>query len=103
MPEILAIELPRGATSIGPDDPALRQLLLAARSSMRKVTWDLNRRVGVGPVRVVFSAWNGTPGGGQPAATRVARLIVLPNGMTPVGVAGDENSTGGNNRDASGP
>ena len=97
LPEILAVELPRGATSIGPEEPPLRQLLAAARSDARKVTWDLKRRIGVGPVRVTFSAWDGAPGSGQPAATRAVRLFVLPNGTTPVGVAGDENSTGGNN------
>ena len=58
----------------------------------------------MGPVKVTFTALDVS---GRPAATRTVRIFVLPNGMTPVGVSGDENATTGNNaahvaRDASG-
>ena len=48
-------------------------------------------------MRVTFRAWDGAAGVGTPAATRTVRLFVLPAGMTPVGVSGDENATAGNN------
>jgi len=107
LPEMLAVELPKGMTQIGPADAPLRELLASVRSGDRKVTVDLNRKVGAGPVRVTWSAWEGPPGSGKPAATRTARLFIMPNGFTPVGVSGDENATGGNNaariaRDATG-
>ena len=107
LPDVLAVELPRGAAAIGPNDLLLRRLLADASSGARTVTWDLTRKLGVGPVQVTFSAWDGAPGSGKPAATRLARLWVLPFGMAPVGISGDENATGGNNavhivRDAGG-
>ena len=107
LPEVLAVELPKGMAQIGPADAPLRGLLASARSGDRKVIFDLNHKVGPGPVRVTWSAWDGAPGSGKPAATRTARLFILPNGFTPVGVSGDENATGGNNaariaRDATG-
>jgi hypothetical protein len=97
LPEIMAVELPRGVAEIGPTAPPLHELLAAARSGTRLVTSDLQRKVGPGPVRVTWTAWDGPVGIGKPAATRVARVFVLPAGMTPVGVSGDENATGGNN------
>lgn len=97
LPEMLAVELPKGVTQIGPADAPLRQLLASARSGERKVTFDLNRKVGAGPLRVTWSAWEGAPGNGRPAAARTERLFILPNGFTPVGVSADENATGGNN------
>ena len=107
LPEMLAIELPRGVNRIGAEESPLRELLAAARSGTRKVTNDVQGKLGVGPVRVTFSAWDGAPGSGRPVATRTARLFILPHGMTPVAVSGDENATGANNavhiaRDASG-
>jgi hypothetical protein len=107
LPDVLAVELPKGVLQIGPADAPLRALLTSARSGTRKVTADLNHKVGAGPVRVTWSAWDDAPGSGKPAATKTARLFILPNGFTPVGVSGDENATGGNNaariaRDATG-
>ncbi|HET7084480.1 MAG TPA: hypothetical protein VFI23_06905 [Rhizomicrobium sp.] len=107
LPQLLAVEMPKGMAQIGPTDTPLRELLASGHSGERKVTADLNHKVGVGPVRVTWSAWDGAPGSGTPAATRTARLFILPHGMTPVGVSGSENATGGNNavhiaRDASG-
>lgn len=97
LPDVLAIELPKGVTQIGPTETPLHELLTAARSGTLAVTSDLHGKVGVGPVRVTWSAWDGAPKQGKPAAIRTARVIVLPFGMTPVGVSGDENATGGNN------
>ncbi|HVP84478.1 MAG TPA: hypothetical protein VMS78_07145 [Rhizomicrobium sp.] len=107
LPEMLAVELPRGANTIGPDDSALHVLLAAARSADRTVIWDLKRKLGPGAAKVTWTAWDGMPGTGTPAATRSAYIMVLPNGMTPVGVTGDENATTGNSavhiaRDAAG-
>lgn len=107
LPEIMAVELPPGVSQIGPAEAPLRDLLFAARSGSRMVTNDLQHKVGVGPLRVTWTAWDGPPNASKPAATRTARVIVLPNGLTPVGVSGDQNATGGNNsvhiaRDAAG-
>jgi hypothetical protein len=96
LPDILAVEMPKGLTRIGPGDPPLRELLASAHSGTRQVTADLRAPVGVGPARISWTAWEGTPGSSKPAATRAARVFVLPFGMTPVGVSGDENATGGN-------
>ena len=97
LPDILSVEMPKGVSQIGPSDSPLRELLAAAHSTAGTVTTDLQGKIGIGPVRVTFSAWKGSPGSGKPAATRVARLFILPAGMTPVGVSADENATGGNN------
>jgi hypothetical protein len=97
LPDILAVELPRGRTDISPTESPLRELLAAGRSGTRTVSTDLQRKVGAGPVRVSWNAWDGAPGAGKPRASRTARIFILPNGMTPVGVSGDENATGGNN------
>ena len=107
LPDVLAVEMPKGVTNIGPNDAPLRELLASAHSGARLVTSDLQTKVGMGPVRVTFNAWDGAAGVGKPAATRIVRLFVLPAGMTPVGVSGDENATTGNNtahivRDAAG-
>jgi hypothetical protein len=107
LPDMLAVEMPKGVTQIGPTDSPLRELLDSAHSDARRVTADMRTKVGVGPVRITWTAWDGTPGNSKPNATRTARVFVLPNGMTPVGVSGDENATGGNNaariaRDAGG-
>lgn len=106
LPDVLAVEMPKGMAQIGPADLPLRELLMAARDGSKKISWDLNYKVGTGPVRVTWSAWDGAVGAGKPA-TRTARLFVLPFGFTPVGVSGDENATAGNNavhivRDTSG-
>lgn len=97
LPDVLAIELPRGVGAVGPNDSPLRELLNQAHFGSLAVATDLKRKVGVGPVRVTWMAWQGAPGAGKPLATRVGKIIVLPFGMTPVGVSGDENATGGNN------
>lgn len=97
LPEILAIEMPRGMREIGPNDAPLRELLAKARCGTHPVTSDLEHKVGPGPVRVTWRAWQRTSGVGIPIATRVEKIIVLPAGTTPVGVSGDENATGGNN------
>lgn len=107
LPDILAVEMPKGMSQIGPADAALRAVLTAAHDGAKKISWDLNRKIGIGPMRVTWSAWDGAVGVGKPAATRTARLFILPFGMTPVGVSGDENATAGNNavhiaRDVSG-
>jgi hypothetical protein len=97
LPEIVAIELPRGLNEVGPSDPVVQALLRSARSGTRTVTSDLQGKIGVGSVRVTWSAWDQAPGVGKPAATRTETMFVLPSGVTPVGVSGDENATGGNN------
>ena len=97
LPDILAIELPRGVNEIGPGESPLRELLAAARSGTRTVTSDLQRKIGPGPVKVTWTAWDGAAGVGKPAASRTSRLFVLPAGMTPAGMSGDENATGANN------
>jgi hypothetical protein len=97
LPEIMAVELPAGVGQIGPAESPLRELLSAARSGTRSVTSDLQRKIGAGPVRVTWTAWDGPPNLGKPVATRTARIIILPAGMTPVGVSGSENATAGNN------
>jgi len=97
LPDVLAIELPRDVKVVGPNDSPLRELLNQARFGSFVVTTDLRRKVGVGPVRVTWTAWQGAPGAGKPLATRVGKIIVLPFGITPAGVSGDENATGGNN------
>jgi hypothetical protein len=97
LPDILAVELPRGVSGIGPNDSPLRELLASAHCGTQTVSSDLQRKVGPGPVRVTWTAWEGAAGVGKPVATRTARVFVLPAGMTPVGVSGDENATGGNN------
>lgn len=94
LPDILAVEMPKGAARIGPGDAPLRELLASAHSGTRQVTADLRTPVGVGPVRISWTAWEGAPGSSKPTATRTARVFVLPYGMTPVGVSGDENATG---------
>ena len=107
LPDVLAVELPKGASQIGPADSPLRELLNSAHDGSKKITFDLAHKVGVGPFRVTWNAWDGPAGSGKPAATRTERLFVFPFGMTPAGVYGGENGTGGNNavhiaRDATG-
>ena len=97
LPDVLAIELPRGVSKLGPNDSPLRELLSQAHFGSLAVTTDLKRNVGVGPVLVTWTAWQGAPGVGKPVAARAGTVIVLPFGMTPVGMSGDENATGGNN------
>jgi hypothetical protein len=97
LPDVLAIELPKGANQIGPGDAPLRDLLNSAHDGSKKISFDLQRKVGVGPFKVTWSAWNGAVGEGKPAATRAERVFVFPFGMTPVGAYGGENGTGGNN------
>jgi hypothetical protein len=93
----LAIELPVGVTELAPDSPPLRTLLDQTKSGERAVTNDLHRSVGAGAVGVTWTAWSGAPGTSHPVATASDVLFVLPSGVTPVGVTGDENATGGNN------
>jgi hypothetical protein len=107
LPDVLAVELPKGLSQIGPAESPLRELLNSAHDGSKKISFDLQRKVGIGPIRVTWSAWNGPVGNGKPAATRTERLFIFPFGMTPVGVYGGENGTGGNNavhiaRDATG-
>lgn len=107
LPDVLAVEMPKGMAQIGPADSPLRELLMSAHDGTKEISWDLRRKVGTGPLRVTWSAWDGAVGNGKSAATRTARIFVLPAGMTPVGVSGDENATAGNNavhiaRDATG-
>jgi hypothetical protein len=97
LPEPLAIELPAGVTELAPDAPPLRNLLAAATSDARVVTYVLDRPAVVGPVRVTWTAWDGAPAVSNPVATATAVLFVLPTGISPVGLSGDENATGGNN------
>lgn len=97
LPEMLAIELPAGVNQVGPGESPLRELLAAAHSGSSPVTSDLQRKVGTGPVRVTWTAWDGAPKLGKVLARRTARVIVLPAGMTPVGLSADENATSGNN------
>ena len=97
LPEMLAVELPAGVTQVGPADSPLRELLAAAHSGSSTVTSDLQHKVGPGPVRVTWTAWDGPPKLGKVLARRTARVIVLPAGMTPVGLSADENATSGNN------
>ncbi len=94
LPDLLAVELPRGVPDLGPNDPPLRDLLASARSDDRKVTADLAGRAGPGPVKVTWTAWDTA---GQPVASRSGVIFVLPTGFTPVGTASDENATAGNN------
>ena len=97
LPEILTVELPPGVAQVGPGDSPLRELLSAAHSGSSRVTSDLQRKVGPGPVRVTWTAWDGPPKLGRLVATRTARIIILPAGMSPAGTSGDENATAGNN------
>ena len=94
LPDLLAVELPRGAADIGPQDPPLRALLESGKSGALKVSADLSRRVGAGPVSVTWSAMDAA---GKTVASRTAAVFVLPFGMTPIGTSGDENATAGNN------
>jgi hypothetical protein len=94
LPDVLAVELPLGAHDLRPNDPPLRDLLNSARSGTLKVTADLANPVSAGAVKVTWTAWDAA---GKPAATRSAVICVLPTGMTPVGMSGDENATAGNN------
>ena len=85
----------------------MRDLLGRASSDGRRITNDLSRPVGVGPVTITWTAWNRDTGGDKVAATRTATLFVFPNGMTPIGHSFSENATAGNNaariaRDAAG-
>ncbi len=96
LPDILAVELPSGVSQIGPADSPLRELLSAAHSGSSTVTSDLQGKVGPGPIRVKWTAWDGPPRLGKVLAQRTARVIILPNGMAPAGVSGDENATAGN-------
>lgn len=97
LPDLLAVELPKGVTQIGPTDSPLRELLNSAHDASKKISFDLKSKVGVGPLRVTWSAWDGSVGIGKPAATRTERVFVFPFGMTPVGVYGGSNGTAGNN------
>lgn len=97
LPDVIAVELPKGVSQIGPGDSPLRELLNSAHDGTKKISFDLQHKVGVGPVKVTWSAWTGAIGTGKPAATRTERIFIFPFGMTPVGVSGDENATAGNN------
>lgn len=97
LPDLMAVELPAGVTELAPTDPPLREVLTSATSGQRRITTDLGRNLEAGAARVTWSAWNGEPGTGTPAATRTATVFVLPNGMTQAGVSGDENATARNN------
>jgi hypothetical protein len=78
----------------------------APTSGQRRVTNDQTLPVRVGAVRITFTAWQGEPGKSAPAGIKTAVLHVLPTGITPVGISGDENATTNNSakiaRDASG-
>src|ERR1022692_2463283 len=41
LPDVLAVEMPKGVTQIGPGDSPLRELLTSAHSATRTVTSDL--------------------------------------------------------------
>ncbi len=103
LPALLAMELSAGQHEIAPTDAALHDLLASAHSGDLRVTADLDHPIVQGAARVTWTAWRDE----KPVATRAATIFVLPHGMTPVGVSGDENATGGNNsvkiaRDADG-
>jgi hypothetical protein len=97
LPEPLAIELPEGAKEIAPTEAPLRELLAAAKYGQRTVTNDLSHAVGLGPTRITWMAWDDASATGKPVAKASATLFVLPPGVAPVGLAGDEDATGGNN------
>ncbi len=111
LPDPLAVELPAGSASLGPDDPAFKALVAAAHSDANaqgiRITAALPRdRVGVGVWRVIWSAWR-DDARDRPVARRESFLYVLPHGMTPVGMSGEANALAGNNashtaRDAGG-
>ena len=107
LPELFAVELPPGKTSLGVDEEPLKGLIATARAEGHRVTAILPRdRLGPGIWRVIWSAW-GEGASNYPVARRESFLFVLPFGMTPVGVSGYSNATAGNNtthigRDASG-
>lgn len=61
------------------------------------MSFDSKGKVGVGPLRVTWSAWGGSIGIGKPSAIRTERAFVVPFGMTPVGVYGGSNGTAGKN------
>jgi len=96
-PDLLAVELPAGKTTLNPADPPLHALLAAASSGQRQVSNDVHGPLGEGATRVTWTAWDGAPGSSKPVATKAATVFVLPAGTTPVGVSGDENATAGNN------
>jgi hypothetical protein len=96
LPEPLAIELPEGVTSLGADDPALRELTARARAEGNRLSVTLaGDRIGVGVWRVIWSAWDAEAN--NPVARRASYLFILPHGMTPVGTSGGTNATAGNN------
>ena len=55
LPEMLAVEMPRGAAEIGPENPALHALLTGAHCDAGKLSTDLRRKVGPGTVKVTWS------------------------------------------------
>src|SRR5580704_6114203 len=81
LPDVLAVEMPKGMTQIGPADSPLHELLVSAHDGTKQITWDLQHKVGIGPLRVTWRAWNGPVGSGNPAATRTQRVFVFPFGM----------------------
>src|ERR1700683_2556587 len=85
LPDPLAVELPPGRHDLGPTDPPLRDLLGGAHSGTLKVTADGVTRVGLGPVRVTWTAWGAS---GKPAGARSGVVYILPTGMTPAGSSG---------------
>jgi hypothetical protein len=96
LPDVLSVEMPVDKTAIAPTDPPLRDLLAAAKGNWPHITTDLKRNLPVGAARVTWSAWNGEPGAGTPAATRTATIFVLPNGLLQAGASADEAATAAN-------
>lgn len=95
VPEPLAVELL--ADEVSPSDSSLKALLDRAAGGGRKVTYELPQPLRLGPQRVTFTAWEGAPRTSAVAATRNTTLFILPHGMTPAGLSGDDHATAGNN------
>ena len=65
-----------------------------------KISFDLQQKVGVGPLRVTWSAWAGAVDHRASLLATDARqraCLFCLTGVTPVGVSGDENATAGTN------
>ena len=107
LPEMLAIEIPAGMTSISPDVSPLKDLLGSPVAPGLNVTHDVRSPLPLGATSVTWTAWSGARSVGSPAATKQAWVYVFPYGQSPAGVSGRNDATAGNHsakivRDSSG-
>src|SRR5665213_2881589 len=76
LPDPFAVELPAGATRLGPDDMPVQQVLQAVQAGGDRISIRFPRdRIGPGAWRVILSVWaHGVRD--RPAARREAVLVV---------------------------